>query len=159
MAGSGVARENADAGWLPLSPEFEEYFAACAGRGCSGGKELRARQLRIRPVVHSERKKLSNDATKYGRDHGSAQEASSKNPIATSNDRGDRGIIPRPVFPPALSGRAYCMLCAGFVHANDLGIQAYGYSFYCRVGGVVSIIFRGQPCSRGFETEKNQEYS
>ena len=29
---------------------------------------------------------LSNDAMKYGRDHGSAQEASSKNPILTLND-------------------------------------------------------------------------
>ena len=48
------------------------------------------------------------------------------------------GRGPRPVFGPALSTRAYRMLFAGLVPANDLGIQAYEYSFYCRVCRMVS---------------------
>ena len=69
VAAYGVARENAaratyaDASRLPLSPEFEKDFEACAGKGKGKGKEVWMRQLRIRPGVHFlEHEILSNDA-------------------------------------------------------------------------------------------------
>ena len=44
------------------------------------------RQVGIRPVVYTKQNKKSNDATKYGRDHGSAKKASSKKIILASNN-------------------------------------------------------------------------
>ena len=37
---------------LPLSPEFENELAACAGQGGGKRRQVRVRQPRIRPVVY-----------------------------------------------------------------------------------------------------------
>ena len=86
----------AEASWLALSPEFEKHFTACARQGWGKHEELWVDEnVSDQAVAYEEQnnKTLSNDATKYGREHGLAQEASSKSPILPSNGPGHRDRI------------------------------------------------------------------